>query len=129
MLIIYEMLRESDSRFPSKYGSTISILGALILGEAAVKAGIVSPIMIITIALSYIASLVFNDPDFNSSLRIYRFIFLISAAILGLYGIFLLSIFMLIRLCSSTSFNKSYTTPLAPFKLNYFKKYIWRNNE
>ena len=129
MLIIYEMLRESDSRFPSKYGSTISILGALILGEAAVKAGIVSPIMIITIALSYIASLVFNDPDFNSSLRIYRFIFLISAAILGLYGIFLLSIFMLIRLCSSSSFNKSYTTPLSPFKLNYFKKYIWRNNE
>ena len=66
MLIIYEILRESDTRFPSKYGSTISILGALILGEAAVKAGIVSPIMILTIALSHLASLVFNDPDFTS---------------------------------------------------------------
>ena len=129
MLIIYEMLRESDSRFPSKYGSTISILGALILGEAAVKAGIVSPIMIITIALSYIASLVFNDPDFSNELRIYRFLFLLSAAILGLYGIFLVFIFMLIRLSSSYSFTKPYTTPLSPFNLKYFKKYIWRNNK
>lgn len=127
MLIIYEILRESDTRFPSKYGSTISILGALILGEAAVKAGIVSPIMIITIALSYIASLVFNDPDFNSEIRIYRFIFLICAALLGLYGIFLCFVFMLIRLSSAESFSKSYTTPIAPFKINYFKKYIWRN--
>ena len=126
MLIIYELLRESDTRFPSKYGSTISILGALILGEAAVKAGIVSPIMIITIALSYIASLVFNDSDFNNEIRIYRFIFLISAAFLGLYGIFLVFIFMLIRLCSSTSFNTSYTTPLSPLKLDYIKKYLWR---
>ena len=129
MLIIYEILRESDSRFPSKYGSTISILGALILGEAAVKAGIVSPIMIITIAISYIASLVFNDPDFNNEIRIYRFLFLISAALLGLYGILLIFLFMLIRLCSYNSFNKSYLTPLSPFNYKYFKKYIWRNNK
>ena len=129
MLIIYELLRESDSRFPSKYGSTISILGALILGEAAVKAGIVSPIMIITIALSYIASLVFNDPDFNNELRVYRYLFLIFAALLGLYGILLVFIFMMIRLCSTNSFNKSYTMPLSPFNLNYFKKYVWRNNK
>ena len=76
MLIIYEMLRESDIRFPSKYGTAISILGALILGDAAVKAGIVSPIMIITIAICFISSLVFTNPDFNNALRIYRFLFL-----------------------------------------------------
>ena len=129
MLIIYELLRESDTRFPSKYGSTISILGALILGEAAVQAGIVSPIMIITIALSYIASLVFNDPDFNNEIRIYRFLFLISAAILGLYGILLVFLYMLIRLCSYNSFNKSYLTPLSPFNYKYFTKYIWRDKK
>ena len=129
MLIIYELLRESDSRFPSKYGSTISILGALILGEAAVKAGIVSPIMIITIALSYISSLVFTDPDFNNELRLYRFIFLISAALLGLYGIMLTFLFMLIRLCSTSSFGKSYTTPLSPLNIKYLNKYLWRNNK
>lgn len=126
MLIIYEILRESDTRFPSKYGSTISILGALILGEAAVSAGIVSPIMIITIALCFISSLIFNNTDFSNELRVYRFLYLISAGIFGLYGIFLVFIFMLIRLCSASSFGKDYTTPVAPFKKNYFIKYVWR---
>lgn len=126
MLIIYEMLRESDLRFPSKYGTAISILGALILGEAAVKAGIVSPIMIITIAICFISSLVFTNPDFNNTLRIYRFLFLFGAAIYGLYGILLVFFYLLIKLCSSYSLNKPYTTPIAPFKKNYFFKYIWR---
>lgn len=126
MLIIYEILKESDIRFPSKYGSTISILGALILGEAAVAAGIVSPIMIITIALSFISSLSFNNTDFSNAIRIYRFVFLISAAILGLYGILLAFLFMCIRLCSTYSNNKPYTIPVSPYKKKYFFNYIWR---
>lgn len=126
MLIIYEILKESDIRFPSKYGSTISILGALILGEAAVAAGIVSPIMIITIALSFISSLAFNNTDFANAIRLYRFIFLLSAAVLGLYGILLTFLFMLIRLCNTYSVNKPYTTPISPFKKKYFFNYIWR---
>ena len=126
MLLIYEILKESDARFPSKYGSTISILGALILGEAAVAAGIVSPIMIITIALSFISSLAFNNTDFNNAIRIYRFLFLICAAILGLYGILLGILFMIIRLCSTYSNNKPYTIPISPFKKKYFFNYIWR---
>ena len=60
MLFIYEILRESDVRFPNSYGSAISILGALILGEAAVTAGFVSPIMIIVIAFTFITSLIFT---------------------------------------------------------------------
>lgn len=126
MLVIYEMLRESDIRFPSKYGTAISILGALILGDAAVKAGIVSPIMIITIAICFISSLVFTNPDFSNALRIYRFLFLFGAAILGLYGILLVFLYMLINLCNTYSVNKPYTTPIAPFKKKYFYKYIWR---
>lgn len=126
MLVIYEMLRESDLRFPSKYGTAISILGALILGEAAVKAGIVSPIMIITIALCFISSLVFTNANFNNVLRIYRFLFLIGASILGLYGILLVFLYLLINLTSSYSFDKPYTIPIAPFRKKYFYKYIWR---
>lgn len=126
MLIIYEILRESDVRFPSKYGSTISILGALILGEAAVAAGIVSPIMIITIALSFISSLAFNNTDFSNAIRLYRFLFLISAAILGLYGILLAFLFMIIRLSTTYTNNKPYTIPISPFKKKYFFNYIWR---
>lgn len=128
MLVIYEMLRESDIRFPSKYGTAISILGALILGDAAVKAGIVSPIMIITIAICFISSLVFTNPEFSNALRIYRFLFLFGATVLGLYGIILVLFYFLINLCSTYTVNKPYTIPIAPFKKTYFFKYIWRKN-
>ena len=65
MLAVCEILRESDLRFPSNYGSAISILGAIVLGEASVSAGIASPITIIVIAITFISSLTFNniEPD------------------------------------------------------------------
>ena len=77
MLVICEILRESDLRFPNKYGSAISILGALVLGEAAVSAGLVSPIMIIITAFTYISSLIFTEVEMGNAIRFYRFIFLI----------------------------------------------------
>lgn len=87
MLFICEILRESDIRFPSNYGSSASILGALVLGEAAVSAGIVSPIMIIVVAISFITSLIFTDTKLVSAIRIMRIISLVIASFLGLYGL------------------------------------------
>jgi len=87
MLMICEILRECDIRFPSAYGSSASILGALVLGEAAVSAGIVSPIMIIVVAISFITGLIFTQVQMISVLRILRFSFLFIAGFLGLYGL------------------------------------------
>lgn len=87
MLFICEILRESDIRFPSNYGSSASILGALVLGEAAVNAGFVSPIMIIVVAISFISSLIFTEIKLVSALRILRVSFLFIASFLGLYGL------------------------------------------
>ncbi len=87
MLIICEILRESDIRFPSNYGSSASILGALILGEAAVNAGFVSPIMIIVVAISFISSLIFTEVKLVNALRVMRFVFLLASSFLGLYGL------------------------------------------
>ncbi len=87
MLVICEVLRESDIRFPSNYGSSASILGALILGEAAVSAGFVSPIMIIVVAISFISSLIFTQVKLVNALRVMRFVFLLVASFLGLYGL------------------------------------------
>ncbi len=87
MLVICEILRESDIRFPSNYGSSASILGALILGEAAVNAGFVSPIMIIVVAISFITGLIFTEVKFVNALRVMRFSFLFIASFLGLYGL------------------------------------------
>lgn len=87
MMIICELLRESDIRFPSNYGSSTSILGALILGEAAVSAGFVSPIMIIIVAISFVSGLIFTDIRFSNALRVIRYSFLLISAFLGLYGL------------------------------------------
>lgn len=126
MLIICEILRESDLRFPNAYGSAISILGALVLGEAAVSAGIVSPIMIIIIALTFITGLVFTDYETVASLRFYRFFFLIAASFYGLFGIVCAFVYFLIQMNSSYSFDKPYFFPLSPFDKTYFKKTIYK---
>ena len=88
LLVICDILRESDLRFPSNFGSAISILGALIIGEAAVNAGLVSSIAIIIASFTFITSLIFTELEINSALRFYRYLFLFFAAFFGLYGIF-----------------------------------------
>lgn len=120
MLFVCEILRESDLRFPSNYGSAISILGAIVLGEASVSAGIASPITIIIIAITFISSLTFTTIELNNALRYFRFIFIILAGIYGLYGIILGTIYYLIYTVSTKSFKYPYFTPLSPFDKVYF---------
>ncbi len=124
MLIICEILKESDVRFPNSYGSAISILGALVLGEAAVSAGIVSPIMIIVIAFTFITSLICTNQEIVSAERHYRFIFLFTATLYGLFGIFLALIYFLIHVTELTSIKKPYFYPFAPYDKIYLKKGI-----
>ena len=115
MIISFEILRESDLRMSSTTGSAISILGGLILGDAAVSAGILSPIMIIVIALSSIAGFVFTSIELVNAIRIYRIIFLILASLLGIYGIYLGAVYLLYKLITLSSFNKPYLAPFSPF--------------
>ncbi len=126
MLLLCEILRESDFRFPSSYGSAISILGALIIGEAAVSAGIVSPIMIIVIAFTFITSLIFPEQELNSAIRKWRWIFLLLATVLGLYGIVLAIIYFLINITEITSIKNPYFYPIAPYDKNYLHESLFK---
>jgi hypothetical protein len=114
MIFSFEILRESDLKLPSFASSAISIVGALILGEAAVSAGIVSPIMIIVIAITSISSLIFIEPEFTSGLRIYRIAFMIGGSILGIHGILLVAIFFLINLVSYDFLGVPFLSPFSP---------------
>ena len=125
-LITCEILRESDLRFPSQYGSAISILGALVLGEAAVNAGIVSPIMIIVVAVTFISSMIFTDLEVVNGIRYWRFVFLLFACIFGLYGVGLAFILFIANISSYEVFNKPYLYPIAPFDLAYIKETIFK---
>ncbi|MBE6155421.1 MAG: spore germination protein [Firmicutes bacterium] len=124
MLVICEILRESDLRFPSKYGSAISILGALVLGDAAVSAGLVSPIMIIITAFTYISSLIFTEPEIGNALRNYRFLFLTMSAFMGLYGLFVTLLFFLVNLVNTSSVGYPYMFPASPYDESYFKEFL-----
>ena len=129
LLIICDILRESDLRFPSNFGSAISILGALIIGEAAVNAGLVSPIAIIIASFTFITSLIFSDLEISNALRYYRYLFLFFASFFGLYGIFLATVFFLINVISIRSLNNPYFAPIAPFNKAYFFKTILKRKD
>ena len=124
MILAFEILRESDLKIPSFASSAISIVGALVLGEAAVNAGIVSPIMIIVIAITAISSLTFTEPEMINALRWYRLIFMIGSTILGLYGTVFIFILFIIRLCNINSFTEPYLVPFAPTNIQKLKNSI-----
>lgn len=124
MIIAFEILREGDYRVPNTGGSTLSIVGALILGEAAVSAGIVSPIMIIVVALTTISGLMFTDISMSNALRSWRIIFLIFASVAGLVGIAIATVLLIIKLASTTSLTKPFTYPIAPINFDTIKKEI-----
>jgi len=118
MTISFEILRESDMRMASTMGTAVSILGGLVLGDAAVSAGIISPIMIIVIAISAISGLVFTSIELSSAIRYFRILLMILASLFGIYGIFLGSLFLIIKLSSMHSFHKPYLAPFSPLILS-----------
>ncbi|NLB18972.1 MAG: spore germination protein, partial [Syntrophomonadaceae bacterium] len=115
MELAFELLREAGLRLPRGIGPAISIVGALIIGDAAVQAGLVSTPMVIIVAFTGIAS--FVVPSYNAGIvvRIARFIFLIAAGLQGLFGIMIVFLIMIIHLASLKSFGMPYLSPLAPF--------------
>ncbi len=115
MELLFEILREAGIRLPAAIGPAITIVGALVLGEAAIRAGMVSPSVVIVIALTAIAS--FSVPVFSMgiALRILRFGFIFLGAVFGLFGVQFGILLLLIHLCSLRSFGVPYMAPLGPF--------------
>lgn len=126
LVTTFEILRESDIRIPSAMGSSISIVGALVLGDAAVNAGIVSPIVVIVVAMTSIAGFLFTDIDFINALRWWRVVFLFFSACMGLIGFVVISIIFLTKLSSIEILETPYLTPLSPFKSYIVKDGIIR---
>ena len=124
MILSFEILRESDLRMPSFASSAISIVGALILGEAAVNAGIVSPVMIIVISITAISALSFTEPEIIKGLRWYRILFMLGAVTSGIFGVALAFIIYMFNLSHLNSFGKPYFMPFAPFQKSGFKDSI-----
>ena len=118
MIVCFEILKESDLRMSYASSSSISILGGLILGDAAVSAGIVSPIMIIVIAISSIAGLIFSSVELENAIRIYKIFLLILGTIWGIYGVSIGAIYIAYKLLTLKMFGIPYLVPFIPLEKN-----------
>ncbi|MHC0037656.1 spore germination protein [Pseudoneobacillus sp. C159] len=117
MEITFEILREAGVRLPRAVGSAISIVGALVIGEAAVQAGLASPAMVIVVSFTAITSFVIPSYNFTLATRLLRFLFIGLASTLGLFGIILGLIALVLHLCSLRSFGVPYMEAFAPIVL------------
>lgn len=128
--ISFELIREAGLRVPSPIGPTIGIVGALVMGQAAVSAGIVSPILIIIVAITATASFAIPDYAFGFHLRVYRFVFIFLGYLCGFLGIALGFFVYMIAMCDSKSFGVPYTIGISPLEhvkgTSYYLPPIWK---
>ncbi|WP_079529196.1 spore germination protein [Halobacillus hunanensis] len=121
MVIIIELIREAGIRLPSPVGQTIGIVGGLVIGDAVVRAGLISNLMIIVVALTAIASFVVPSNELSTTLRLLTFPLIFLAGTLGFVGIMFGLLFIAIHLTKLESFGVPYFAPIAPLSLNDLK--------
>ena len=126
MELTFELLREAGLRLPRAVGSAVTIVGALVLGEAAINAGLVSPSVIIIVATTAIASFILPTFSFDISARLLRFAFIVAGGSIGLFGVEYGIILAVLILASQRSFGHPYLAPVAPFITGGWKDYIFR---
>lgn len=135
MLLALEILQEAGLRLPRPIGNTIGIVGALVIGDAAVKASLVSPIMVIVIGLTAVASYAIPAYDLAIAIRLVRFPLMILAGTLGFFGVGVGIYIGLIHLLTLRSFGVPYMSPIAPLRIRallqdtYFRAPWWAMNK
>lgn len=114
MELTFEILREASIRMPRNIGAAISIVGTLVIGQAAVQAGIVSAAMVIVVSFTAISSFILPSYNMSIAFRLLRFPYMALAASFGLFGIIAGVIVLVLHLCSLRSFGIPYMAPFAP---------------
>lgn len=113
MLLAFEVLQEAGARLPASIGQTVSILGGLVVGTAAVEARLVSPAVLVAVAIAGIAGYTAPSQDFAGALRIWRFLLTTAGGVFGLVGLVLGGVVLVHRLARLESFGVAYLTPFA----------------
>lgn len=113
VLILFEILYEASLRMPEYLGIALSVVGALILGDTAVKAGIISPPAVMIVALSGIT--LYTIPDQAQQLSLLRFVFTMAGGLLGFYGLVIMAVFFVMYLNDFDSYGSPYLSPISPY--------------
>lgn len=124
--LLLELLREAGARLPTKVGQTMGIVGGIVIGQAAVEAGLTSNILIIVVAMSALASFTTPSYLFGTTIRLIRFPLIILAGLFGLLGIAFGIALLIIHATRLTSLGRPYLTPIYPLKIKDFNKVLFR---
>ena len=124
IFLLYEIMREAGLRLPKSIGHAVSIVGALVIGDAAVTAGIIGSPMVMVVALTAISA--FVVPSLYESITILRFSFIFLGGFFGLLGIVLGLSVVAMNLCAQKSFGVPITAPISPFNLHQMRDVLIR---
>jgi spore germination protein KA len=124
MHLAFEVIREAGIRMPKAIGGAVSIVGALVLGDAAVTAGLVGAPMVLVVALSAIGS--FVVPNLYEPVSVMRLVLIAAAGVAGIYGVMAVLLLIMAEICSLHVFGVPYTAPLSPLSANAFRDTIFR---
>lgn len=117
VLFLFEFFNEAGIRLPRAIGQTVSVLGGLIVGDAAIRAGLTSPTMLVIGAITYISSFTLVNQSLKNGLTTMRFIVLLLSTLFGLFGVILTYIITIIYLATKSSFGVPYLGSVAPLSL------------
>lgn len=127
LLIAFELLQESGIHLPQAIGQSVSVVGGIVVGSAAVDAGIISPVALIAVSIAGICGFVLPNRDLANAVRIWRFVIAVLSAVAGIYGTLAGALILLLHLISLKSLGLSYLAPTGKILRPRLKKQKFRN--
>lgn len=124
--VIYDIMREAGLRAPKSIGHAVSIIGSLVIGDAAITAGIVSAPTVMMIAITAISA--YTVPSLFQQMAFLRLIFIFAGGFFGLYGICLVGVMLLTNMCVLHNYGVSYLSPVSPFRWKAMRDVIYRQS-
>jgi hypothetical protein len=133
MIGLFELFREAGARLPKAVGQTVAVVGGIIIGDAAIRAGLASTTMLVVSSLTAVATFTFVNQTLSGAVSIIRLFVLLLSSMLGMYGFILSTITIILYLSKLESFGIPYLSPLSPIKFKdilsaLFKKPISKSN-
>ncbi|MCQ6560793.1 spore germination protein [Paenibacillus mendelii] len=116
MMLMFELFREAGVRLPRPVGQTVTVVGGLIVGDAAIRAGLTSPTMLVVSAVTAVATFTLVNQSLNGTVTIIRIYIMFVSSLLGLFGFFVSFFSVLLYMCNLESFGMPYLKPVAPIR-------------
>jgi spore germination protein KA len=126
LLVAFEILIEAGLRLPKAVGTAMSILGGIVVGQSAVSASIISPLVVVIVSLAGIAGFIVPNQDLSSGIRVIRFVFAVMAAAAGFFGLTVGVILLITHLCSLDNYGVAYMSPFVDIDESNHKDTLFR---